>query len=81
MIPRHWIRGQFIEPPAQRQFRLPGLAAAHDRSLHALFRLGIAHTLAEQIGVTAKLLDGRERDGIDPRLDNDTAATGNPAIR
>jgi DNA-binding transcriptional LysR family regulator len=46
--------------------------------LEPLLSLAVAHTLSEEIGVAAKVLNGRERDRIDAILDR--SETGPPEI-
>ena len=40
--------------------------------------IGLAHALAEEIGIAPEVLDGHERDRIDPVLDRDEAGGRKP---
>ena len=72
------IVGQVPEHPGQVQLRVPGLESPVHRSLDAPLHLDLTHTLSEDIRVAAEICGRCERDGVDPVLDRDVAAAGEP---
>jgi len=68
---------QIAHWPAQRHFRLSSLESALDRGLDAFLGLGIAHALAEEVGI-AESPRRRKSDRIDPLLDRDKAGRRKP---
>src|ERR1700719_4592274 len=64
---------QVAQQPRQVHFPLSGLEAALERCLESALRLGIARSLAEEIGVATEVLDRCERDRIDAVLDRGQA--------
>src|SRR5262249_52115840 len=69
---------QLAHQPGQVHFRVSGLESALDRGLDALLGLGVAHALAEEIGIATEVLGRRECDRIDPVLDRDQASGRKP---
>jgi hypothetical protein len=67
--------------PRQGHFRVSSLKAALHRRADQELRVGIAHTLVEEIGIATELLRRREGDLIDAVLDRDLARGRNAAIR
>jgi hypothetical protein len=49
--------------------------------LDALLSLSVAHAFGKEVRIATEVLDGSERNCVDPVLDRDAAAAGNPAIR
>ena len=73
--------GRVAQQPAQGKFRVSGLEAALHRGLNPALRLGVAHALAEEIGIAAEVLRRCKRDRIDPVPDHDLANGRKRAIR
>src|SRR5215475_2489992 len=60
---------QLAQHPGQVLFRVSGLEAAPERGLKAALGLGLAGSLAEEVGIATEVLSRRKRDRIDAVLD------------
>jgi hypothetical protein len=60
---------QLAHQPGKVHLRVTGLEAALHRRLHSALGLGVTPGLEEIVGIVAEVLDGRERNRIDPVLD------------
>ena len=61
---------QLAHQPGEVHLRIAGLEAALHRGLVPLLGLGVSARLEEEIGIAAEVLDRRERDRVDPILDD-----------
>ena len=61
---------QLAHHPGEVHLRIAGLEAALHRGLVPLLGLGVSARLEEEIGIAAEVLDWRERDRVDPILDD-----------